>query len=79
MKEILILGPGCARCEKLYDDVKSVVEENNIDCEIFKVTDLGAIAGFGIMQTPGLVVNGEIKSAGKLLSKDQIKNFLSGD
>ncbi|MFH1676019.1 MAG: thioredoxin family protein [bacterium] len=77
MKEILILGPGCHRCLKLYDDVKSVVDELKLDCEIFKVTDINAIAGFGVMQTPALIIDGELKAAGKLLSKVQIIKLLS--
>ncbi|MCX6645320.1 MAG: thioredoxin family protein [bacterium] len=76
MKEILILGPGCYRCQKLYDDVQAAVKEIDIECEVIKVTDIAAIAGFGVMQTPALIIDGELKAAGKLLSKDKIKELL---
>jgi small redox-active disulfide protein 2 len=75
-KEILILGPGCYRCQKLYDDVQAAIKETDVECEVVKVSDINAIAGFGVMQTPALIIDGEIKSAGKLLSKGKIKELL---
>jgi small redox-active disulfide protein 2 len=77
MKEILVLGTGCYRCQKLEKDVREAAEEMGIECEILKVSDLNAIAGFGVMQTPALIVDGEIKAAGKLLTTDQLKKLLS--
>lgn len=76
MKEILVLGPGCYRCTKLYDDVMAVVGESDVECEVTKVSDLNAIAGFGVMQTPALVIDGDLKTAGKLLTKEKIKELL---
>lgn len=76
-KEILVLGTGCFKCKKLEQDVREVVEENGLQCEIFKVSDPASIAGFGVMQTPALIINGELKAAGKSLSKEQIKILLS--
>jgi small redox-active disulfide protein 2 len=78
MKEILVLGPGCYRCVKLYDEVMAAVKESNVECEVSKVTDIAAIAGFGVMQTPALVIDGQLKASGKLLTKDQIKKLIEG-
>ena len=75
-KQILVLGIGCYRCQKLEGDVRAVAKEMNLECEIMKVSDPGAIAGFGVMQTPALIIDGELKSAGKLLSKEKIKEML---
>jgi small redox-active disulfide protein 2 len=77
MKEILVLGPGCYRCQKLHESVETAVKELNLECQIFKVTDPAAIAGFGIMQTPALIIDGEMKAMGKMLSVDQVKKLLS--
>lgn len=76
MKEILILGPGCYRCNKLDEDVRSVVDEMGLECEVFKVSDPAAIAGFGVMQTPALIVDGNLKAAGKMLTRAQIIEYL---
>lgn len=76
MKEILILGSGCYRCQKLHENVEAAVKDLGIECEIFKVSDPAAIAGFGVMYTPALLIDGEIKAVGKLLSVQQIKDIL---
>jgi small redox-active disulfide protein 2 len=75
--KIEILGPGCSNCEKLLKNVEKAVKEQNIDgCEIEKVTDLKKILGYGVMMTPGLVIDGKVKSVGKVLSPDDIKKLL---
>jgi len=76
--KIEILGPGCSKCEKLLKNVEKAVEEQRIEkCEIEKITDLKKILAYGIMMTPGLVVDGKIKSVGKVLSPDDIKKLLA--
>lgn len=77
MKEIKILGTGCPKCQKLAEVVESVAREMNIDYKLEKVTDINKIMDFGIMITPALVVEGEIKIAGKIPKTDDIKKMLS--
>ncbi len=79
MKNIRVLGPGCAKCKKLFDNVESAVSELGIECEVEKITDIGEITRYDVMMTPGLVVDGVVKSSGSALSVDKIKKILSGD
>ena len=79
MKNIRVLGPGCAKCKKLFDNVESAVSELGIQCEVEKITNIGEITRYDVMMTPGLVVDGEVKSSGSALSVDKIKKILSGD
>ncbi|AEH45295.1 redox-active disulfide protein 2 [Thermodesulfatator indicus DSM 15286] len=77
MKLIQVLGPGCPRCETLYQNVQQAVEEASIPAQVEKITDLKRIALMGVIQTPGLVVNGQVISQGKVLSVEEIKKLLS--
>ena len=74
--EIKILGPGCPRCASLYDNVILALEELGLEAQVEKVTDLGQIAAHGVIQTPGLVVNGKVVSQGKVLSVEEVKEIL---
>ncbi len=74
--EIKILGPGCARCDTLYDNVILALEELGLEAQVEKVRDLGQIAAHGVVQTPGLVVNGKVVSQGKVLSVEELKEIL---
>jgi len=76
MKKILVLGPGCASCEGLTADVKTVVAELDLECEIEKVTDINQITSFGVMLTPALVVDGEVKVAGRTPALEELKEML---
>ncbi len=76
MKEIKILGTGCAKCNKLQEMTESALKEMNIEYNLEKVTDLDDILSYGIMMTPGLVVDGEVKSSGKLPSSVDLKQML---
>ena len=76
MKKIKILGPGCRRCEQLAAATKEAADRLGIEYEIEKLTDVAKFADYGVMMTPGLVVDGEVKSQGKLLSADEIKALL---
>lgn len=75
--KIQILGPGCAKCTKLAETAVAAAEELGIEYEIEKVSDVNEIMTFGVMMTPGLVVNGEVKSVGKVPSLSEMKNMLS--
>ena len=77
MTRIQVLGPGCARCKVLYEHADQAARELGLDYEIEKVTDIGSIIGHGVMATPGLVVNGELKLAGRVPSVEQLKAMLS--
>jgi small redox-active disulfide protein 2 len=77
MKQIKILGPGCRRCEQLAAATQEAADQLGIDYELEKLTDVARFADYGVMMTPGLVVDGEVKSQGKVLSSDQIKALLA--
>ena len=77
MKEIKILGTGCPKCRKLAERVESTAREMNIDYNLEKITDLNKIMDFGIMITPGLVVDGQVKVTGKIPKVEDIKKMLS--
>ena len=74
--EIKILGVGCAKCTTLEKMVKEAVKETGINAEVKKVTDIGEIMEYGVMMTPGLVINDEVKCTGRIPSKEDIKNML---
>jgi small redox-active disulfide protein 2 len=74
--KIQILGPGCPKCTQLAEAADQAAREMGGDYELVKVTDINEIMSFGVMMTPGLAVDGEVKSVGKLLSADQIKALL---
>lgn len=76
MVEIKVLGTGCARCNELEKMCYNVAAENNIDADIKKVTDLKEIMSYGIMQTPGLVINGKVKISGKLPTSSTLLNWM---
>jgi len=76
MKKIQILGTGCQKCIKLAKNAEEAVKEKGADYEIEKITDLKKIMEYGVMMTPGLVVDGKVVSVGKVLSSDDIKKLL---
>ena len=76
MLEIKILGPGCANCVKLENLVKEVVSENNLTANVEKITDREKFLDYGIMLTPGLVVNGKLLSSGKIPIKSTLEHWL---
>lgn len=74
--EILVLGTGCANCKTLNKLIQQVVEEENINAQISKVEDIMEIMKYGVMSTPGLVVDGKVVMSGKLPSKKEIIELL---
>lgn len=76
MKKIQILGTGCAKCNKLADTADAAAKELNIQYELEKVTELDDIMSFGVMITPALVIDGQVKVAGKVPKIDAIKKML---
>ena len=77
MKDIKILGMGCAKCRKLAKLAETAAKELNIEYKLEKVTNLNKIAEFGVLGTPGLVVDGKVKITGSVPSLDEIKRLLS--
>lgn len=76
MKKIQILGTGCPKCKQLAEAAKQAADELGIEYELDKVTDLNDIMAFGVMITPALVIDGEVKVQGKAPSADNIKEHL---
>ncbi len=74
--KVQVLGPGCSRCVTLHENVMKAVRESGVPCEVEKVTDMKEIMAAGVMSTPALVVDGQVKSAGRVLTPDQIKPLL---
>ena len=74
---IKILGSGCANCQKLEGLAKKAVDELGIDAEIIKVTDVPEIMAFGVMTTPALVIDEQVKLAGRVPSYDDLKTILT--
>lgn len=77
MKQIKILGPGCRRCEQLAAATKEAADQLGIDYELEKLTDVIKFADYGVLMTPALVVDGEVKSQGKVLSVNELKAMLA--
>lgn len=73
---IKILGPGCINCEKLASLAKKAAEELNIPATFVKVQEIDKIIEYGIARTPGLVINEEVKSLGRIPSLEQIKTWI---
>jgi small redox-active disulfide protein 2 len=75
--KIEILGMGCAKCKKFYENAQDAARQLNITADIVKVEDMGAIVDYGIMTTPAMAIDGQVKSAGKVLTTDEIKQYLN--
>ena len=76
MTRIEVLGTGCAKCKRLFDNVQAAVNELGITAEVVKVDDIDAIATSGIMMTPGLLIDGEIVTEGRVPDVNEIKSLL---
>jgi small redox-active disulfide protein 2 len=74
---IEILGMGCPKCKKLYENAQTAVKELNIQAEIVKVEDIKKIMEYGLMVTPAIAVDGEVKAAGRIPLPDEIKKWIS--
>jgi small redox-active disulfide protein 2 len=75
--EIKVLGSGCARCNQLEEAVKQAVAQAGVDAEVEKVTDIVRIMGYGVMTTPALVVDGEVRVAGRVPSVEDLAALLT--
>jgi small redox-active disulfide protein 2 len=75
--KIEILGTGCPKCKKLFENAQEAVKNLGAAADVVKVEDIQQIMNAGVMITPALAVDGEVKSAGKVLSVDEIKKIIS--
>jgi len=76
MSKLQILGTGCPKCKATAENVEAAAKELGIEYELEKVTDINEIMKFGVMMTPALVVDGEVKIVGKVPSTEEIKKIL---
>ena len=76
MKKLQILGTGCAKCNALTTATEKAAQTLGLEYELEKVTDLNRIMSFGVMLTPALVVDGKVKTSGKVPSVDNLKRLL---
>lgn len=77
MMKLQILGSGCAKCKTLGQHTEAAAQALGLEYEMEKVTDMNAIIDAGVMSTPALAVNGQVRSTGKVLSVDEIKTLLN--
>ena len=75
--KVEILGTGCPKCKQLTANAEEAWKELNVQAEVIKVTEIDKIIEYGVMMTPALVIDGKVVSAGKVLTKDQVKNLIS--
>lgn len=74
--KVQVLGTGCAKCQKLYAEAETAIAESGVEAELEKVEKIDDIASFGVAMTPGLVVDGEVKSVGKIPNAKRIAEWL---
>jgi small redox-active disulfide protein 2 len=74
--KVQILGTGCPKCSKLADNAQAAVNELGAEVEIVKVTNINDIVSFGVMATPALGIDGEVKAAGRVPGVDEIKEWI---
>ncbi|MCS3923737.1 thioredoxin family protein [Methanosalsum natronophilum] len=75
--KIEILGTGCAKCKMVLENVEKAVNSVGVDADIKKIEDINDIMGYGVMVTPAVVIDGEVKVSGKVPSEDEIKSWLT--
>mgnify|MGYP001594581840 CR=1 FL=1 len=75
--KIEILGMGCPKCKKLYENAQAAVKQLSAQAEVVKVEDIQKIMDYGLMITPAIVIDGEVKAAGRIPAPDEIKKWIS--
>lgn len=76
IKEIKVLGPGCAKCKSTYRIVEKVINENHLDVKLTKIEDISEIINYNVMATPAVVVDGVVKMTGRVPSETEVKELL---
>lgn len=75
--KITVLGPGCAKCRQLYENAQKAVADAGVDAELSKVEDMQEITHYNVFMTPALVIDGTVKSTGKVAKPEQIRKWIS--
>lgn len=75
--DVKVLGPGCMKCKKLYEQVDQSIKQLGLNATLAKVEKIEEIMGYGVLATPALVINGEVKAAGRLPSAAELSNWLT--
>lgn len=76
--KVQILGSGCAKCKLLEQHAREAIEELGIEAEVVKITDTDDIMNMGVMMTPALAIDDDVKSVGRVLTKEQVMEYLNG-
>jgi small redox-active disulfide protein 2 len=76
MKKVQILGTGCPKCKKLFETTQRFVNDAGIEAEVIKVEDINEILKFGVMMTPALAVDGEVKASGRIPKPDELRAMI---
>ena len=77
MKNIKVLGSGCRNCQTTYDLIRKTAEEKDIAVQLEKIEDIGQIMGYGVMSTPGVVIDGKVVHAGGVPDRKQVESWLT--
>ena len=77
--KVQILGTGCPKCRKVAELAERAVKDLGVEAEIVKVTDINQIMDFGVMMTPALAIDGDVKVAGKVPSLDDVRKWVGGE
>ncbi|MFH1854523.1 MAG: thioredoxin family protein [Candidatus Omnitrophota bacterium] len=75
--KIEILGMGCPRCKKLYENAKKAVEAKGIQAEVFKIEDINKIAEYGILSMPAIAIDGNVKASGRVPEPEEIERWIT--
>lgn len=75
--KIQVFGPGCAKCDQVKENATEAAKELNLDAEIVKITDFNEMMKYGVMMTPALAIEGDVKCVGKVPTVDEIKEMLA--
>ena len=75
--EVKVLGPGCAKCNKTEKLIQEMINETGADARVEKITDMMQIASFGVFATPSVIIDNQVKCAGKVPKKEDIKKWLT--
>ncbi|MDO4180438.1 MAG: thioredoxin family protein [Bacteroidales bacterium] len=76
MKEIKVLGPGCAKCKATYTVIEQVIKANSLDVKLTKVDDIAEMMSYNIMATPAVVVDGVVRLKGHVPTEAEVRNLL---
>lgn len=74
--KIKVLGPGCSKCKQAEKIVREAIAETSVDVDVEKITDIMEIAGYGVLGTPAVIVDGDVKCVGKIPKKEDVKSWL---